>query len=201
MEIISINCPNCGASITTQTRQCEYCLQEIFVKSFKSLASKPTPQVNKYMASYREASEKNPNNKDLNISIGLCFLRLKKYDQATEYFVKAQAENFDDATPFFYAAVARLRGKKPFRHNREEIDKMMEDIQAAMDIEPAVEQYYFMSYIKRDYFERKSINTSPSWESYLKDAVDNGLSWADIEEFHSMTETPIDPDIKRFHAN
>jgi tetratricopeptide (TPR) repeat protein len=85
----------------------------------------PTPQVNKYMASYREAAEANPNNKDINTSIGLCFLRLKKYDQAIEFLVKAQADNFDDATPFFYAAVARLQGKKPFMHNRQEIDKMM----------------------------------------------------------------------------
>lgn len=192
MEIISLKCPNCGGPVTTKAKKCEFCDSDILVKSFKNLASMPTPQVNKYMASYREAAEANPNNKDINTSIGLCFLRLKKYDQAIEFLVKAQADNFDDATPFFYAAVARLQGKKPFMHNRQEIDKMMEDIQAAMDIEPSAEQYYFMAYIKHDYFKRKFLNTSPTWEEYLQEAIDNGLSPADVEEFHAMTGTPVD---------
>ncbi|MBP5387289.1 MAG: hypothetical protein J6Y97_07910 [Prevotella sp.] len=192
MEIISMKCPNCGASITTQTKQCEFCQSDILIKSFKNLATMPTLQVNKYMASYRSAAAENPDSKDLNTSIGLCFLRLKKYNQATEYFVKAQADNFDDATPFFYAAVARLQGKKPFMHSRQEIDKMMEDIQAAMDIEPSTEQYYFMSYIKRDYFNRKFLNTSPTWGEYMQEAIDNGLTAADVEEFHAMVGTPID---------
>ena len=187
-----MKCPNCGASITTQTKQCEFCQSDILIKSFKNLATMQTLQVNKYMASYRSAAAENPDSKDLNTSIGLCFLRLKKYNQATEYFVKAQADNFDDATPFFYAAVARLQGKKPFMHSRQEIDKMMEDIQAAMDIEPSTEQYYFMSYIKRDYFNRKFLNTSPTWGEYMQEAIDNGLTAADVEEFHAMVGTPID---------
>lgn len=192
MEIISIKCPSCGASITTQTTLCDYCQSDILVKSFKNLAVMSTPQVNKYMASYRAAAIDNPDHNDLNTSVGLCFLRLKKYDQATEYFEKAQAENFEDATPFFYAAVSRLKGRKPFLLNRPEIDAITTDIQAAMDIEPSAEQYYFMSYIKRDYFKRKYLNTSPTWEEYMQEAINNGLSAADVEEFHAMTGTPID---------
>lgn len=192
MEIIALKCPNCSASITTQTKQCEYCQSDILVKSFKSLSALSTPEVSKYMASYRSAASEHPNHKDLNTSVGLCFLRLKKYDQAIEHFEKAQAENFDDATPFFYAAVSRLKGRKPFLLNRPEIDLIMTDIQAAMDIEPNTEQYYFMSYIKRDYFKRKFLNTSPTWEEYMQAAVDNGLSPADVEEFHAMIGTPVD---------
>lgn len=192
MEIISMKCPNCGADITTETKQCIFCNSVILVKSFKNLAALSMSKLNGYTVRYHSAAAEHPDNKDLNTSVGLCFLRLKKYDQATEYFVKAQADNFDDATPFFYAAVARLQGKKPFMHNRQEIDKMMEDIQAAIDIEPSAEQYYFMSYIKRDYFSRKFLNTSPTWEEYMQEAVDNGLSPADVEEFHAMTGTPAD---------
>jgi tetratricopeptide (TPR) repeat protein len=195
MEILITKCPSCTEPINTATKKCPSCGNDILIKSFKNLAAMPIPQVNKYMASYRAAAEEHPNSKDLNISIGLCFLKLRKYDQATEHLVKAQADNFDDPTPFFYAAVARLQGKKPFMHSRPEIDKMMEDIQAAMDIEPSVEQYYFMAYIKRDYFKRKFLNTSPTWEEYLQEAIDNGLSPADVEEFHAMTGTPVDLDL------
>jgi tetratricopeptide (TPR) repeat protein len=192
MEIISMKCPSCGASITTQTKQCDYCQSDILVKSFKNLAAMPLPQVNKYMAAYQSASAEHPDNNDINASVGLCFLRLKKYDQALNYLEKAQADNFEDATPFFYAAVARLKGRKPFLLNRQEIDQIMTDIEAAMSIEPKAEQYYFMSYIKRDYFKRKFLNTTPSWEEYMQEAVDNGLSAADVEEFHAMVGTPVD---------
>lgn len=192
MEVISMKCPNCGASITTQVKQCEYCQSDILVKSFKNLAAMPLPQVNKYMAAYKSASAEHPDNNEVNASVGLCFLRLKKYDQALEYLEKAQADNFEDSTPFFYAAVARLKGRKPFLLNRSEIDQIVTDIEAAMSIEPSAEQYYFMSYIKRDYFKRKFLNTSPSWEEYMQEAVDNGLSPADVEEFHAMTCTPVD---------
>jgi tetratricopeptide (TPR) repeat protein len=192
MEIISMKCPSCGASITTQTKQCDYCQSDILVKSFKNLAAMPLPQVNKYMAAYQSASAEHPDNNDINASVGLCFLRLKKYDQALNYLEKAQADNFEDATPFFYAAVARLKGRKPFLLNRQEIDQIMTDLEAAMSIEPKAEQYYFMSYIKRDYFKRKFLNTTPSWEEYMQEAVDNGLSAADVEEFHAMVGTPVD---------
>jgi tetratricopeptide (TPR) repeat protein len=192
MEIISMKCPSCGASITTQTKQCDYCQSDILVKSFKNLAAMPLPQVNKYMAAYQAASAEHPDNNDVNAAVGLCFLRLKKYDQALNYLEKAQADNFEDATPFFYAAVARLKGRKPFLLNRQEIDQIMTDIEAAMSIDPKAEQYYFMSYIKRDYFKRKFLNTTPSWEEYMQEAVDNGLSAADVEEFHAMVGTPVD---------
>lgn len=192
MEVISMNCPGCGASITTQTKVCEYCNRDILVKSFHSLSGMPLPQVNKYMATYRAAASEHPEHNGVNASIGLCFLKLKKYDQALEAFEKAQADNFEDATPFFYAAVARLKGRKPFLCSRLEIDQMEIDLNAAISIAPSAEQYYFLSYIGRDYFKRKYLKHEPSWESLMSEAVNNGLSPADVEEFHAMVGTPVD---------
>lgn len=192
MEIISMKCPNCAASITTKTQKCEFCHQEIMVKSFSALSALTPPQVNKYMATYKSAAVENPGNKDVNTSIGMCFLKLKQYDQALAYFEKGKADNFEDATPFFYAAVARLKGRKPFLCSRPEIDAMETDINSAVSIAPAPEQYYFLSYIGRDYFKRKFLKHQPAWESLMEEAVDNGLSPADVEEFHAMVGTPVD---------
>ena len=144
------------------------------------------------MASYRAAAAEHPNHNDVNTSIGMCYLKLKKYDQAIEAFEKAQADNFEDATPFFYAAVARLKGRKPFLCSRPEIDAIETDVNAALSIDPKAEQYYFLSYIGRDYFKRKFLKHSPAWEDLMNEAVNNGLSPADVEEFHAMTGTPID---------
>ena len=187
-----MKCPSCGASITTKTTKCEYCGSDIMVKSFQALSAMPLPQVNKYMATYRAAAAEHPENNDVNTSVGMCFLKLKKYDQALEYFEKGQADNFEDATPFFYAAVAQLKGRKPFLCSRPEIDAMETDINAAMSIEPQAIHCYFLSYIGRDYFKRKFLKHQPAWEELMDEAVNNGLSPADVEEFHAMTGTPID---------
>lgn len=173
-------------------KKCDYCRSDIMIKSFRALSNMPLPQVNKYMASYRAAAAEHPNHNDVNTSIGMCYLKLKKYDQAIEAFEKAQADNFEDATPFFYAAVARLKGRKPFLCSRPEIDAIETDVNAALSIDPKAEQYYFLSYIGRDYFKRKFLKHSPAWEDLMNEAVDNGLSPADVEEFHAMTGTPID---------
>ena len=187
-----MKCPNCGASITTSTKKCEFCFSDIMVKSFSALSSMPLPQVNKYMATYRAAAVEHPDNNDVNASIGMCFLKLKKYDQALAAFEKAQADNFEDDTPFFYAAVARLKGRKPFLCSRPEIDAMETDINAALSIEPQAVHYYFLSYIGRDYFKRKFLRHEPAWEDMMNEAINNGLSPADVEEFHAMVGTPVD---------
>jgi len=165
------------------------------IKSFSALSNMPLPQVNKYMATYRSAAVEHPNNNDVNTSIGMCFLKLKKYDLAIEAFEKAQADNFEDVTPFFYAAVARLKGRKPFLCSRSEIDAMETDVNAALSIEPHPEHYYFLSYIGRDYFKRKFLRHEPAWEEYMNEAVNSGLSPADVEEFHVMIGTPVDIDL------
>lgn len=162
------------------------------VRSFKSLSDMPLPQVSKYMASYREATAEHPGHRAAQMSVGLCFLKLKKYDQAIEAFERAQVDNFESAGPFFYAAVARLKGRKPFLCSRAEIDSMETDLHAALSIEPSAEQYYFLSYIGRDYFDRKCLNHQPSWKDLMAKAVNGGFSPADVETFHAMTGTPVD---------
>ncbi len=189
MDVISLNCPNCGASVSTQTKQCEYCSSDILVKSFRSISSMPLPQVNKYVRSYQETEKINPGSSDILCSIAMCFLRLKKYDQALESFEKAQANSFDDATPYFYAAVAQLKGRKPFLCQRTEIDKMEENLNAALSIAEEPIYHYFLSYIGRDFFKRKFLNHTPSHEEHLQNALNAGLTDADIDEFHEMTGT------------
>lgn len=192
MEIISMKCPNCGASISTSQKKCEYCRADVMVQSFHAMSSMPLPQVNKYLATYKTTASEHPDHNGVNASIGMCFLRLKKYDQAISFFEKAQADNFEDATPFFYAAVARLKGRKPFLCSRQEIDAIEADINAAISIEPKAEHYYFLSYIGRDYYRRKFIKHEPTCEELYQEAINNGFSVTDVEEFHNMSGTPID---------
>ena len=148
------------------------------------------PEVNKYANEYRKALSDNPDNKDLNTSIAMCYLKLKLYDKALSAFEKAIEDNFDNSETFFYAAICLLQGNKAFLTQRPTIDKIEEYINAALMIEPKGIYYYFWSYIKYDYFNRKYFNTNPTYQEAFQMAVDNGVSEFDKEQLFSILGVP-----------
>lgn len=188
---ININCPNCGAPVAADQERCEWCHSPIYITSFNSVFDMSMLQTNKYVSSYKKSLADDPNSKDLNTSLAFCFLKLKMYDEAYNAFSKAIVDNFDNSETYFYAAVALLKGKKAFLHTRPEIDKMIELINAAIMIENRGVYYYFLAYIKCDYFKRKFLNTTPDYRECLRQAQIHACSRGDIDHFYSVAG--VDP--------
>ena len=171
--------------IAMDQKNCKWCRSPVQITSFSSVASFSMPQLSKYTSSYRKDLVEHPNDTSLNASIAFCYLQMKMYDDAYSAFSKAIVDNFDNSEIYFYAAVSLLKGKKAFLHTRPEIDKMLELVNAAIMVEPRGIYYYFMAYIKHDYFKRKFLNTSPSYKDYLLQAQMLGCSGADVQLFYS----------------
>jgi len=184
--IIDIKCPNCGAAVDTGQNTCKYCKQPVIISTFNSVYDMPTPLINKYANSYRQALAAAPEDRGLNNSIAMCYLKLKLYDKALGAFEKAIEDNFDNSETFFYAAICLLGGKKAFLTPRDSIDKIEEYINAALMIEPKGIYHYFWAYIKYDYFERKYYKTSPTYQEELKTAKAAGVSPHDIEQLFGI---------------
>lgn len=191
-QVVEINCPGCGARVTTGQTECEWCHQPVIISTFNSVYSMPMPQVNKYAGAYRKALAENPDDTGLNNSIAMCYLKLKLYDKALPAFETAMEDNFDNSETFFYAAVCLLKGKKPFLTLRPEIDKIEEYLNAALMIEPRGIYYYFLAYIKYDYSNRKFFKTSPTYQEALQMAQQAGYSSYDAEQLFAIlgTERP-----------
>ncbi|MDR1859755.1 MAG: hypothetical protein LBR06_02385 [Bacteroidales bacterium] len=185
-QTIKLNCPNCGASVSTDQKQCIYCDNPIVITSISSIQSFNPLKLNKYAASYRKTLADNPDNQEINGSIGMIYLKLCLYDNAIKAFEKAVEENFDNSETFFYAAACRLKGMIAFRATRADIDKAMEYLNAALMIEPRGIYYFFMAYIKHDYFERKYLNISPNWKETLLMAEQSGISEADRQQLAEL---------------
>ncbi|MBQ7789073.1 MAG: hypothetical protein IJ398_05410 [Clostridia bacterium] len=185
-QVVEMNCPGCGARVAIGMKTCDWCKKPIVITTFNSVFSMPMPEVNKYAGAYRKALSEDPDNMELNNSIAMCFLKLKMYDKALPAFEKAMVDNFENSETFFYAAVCLLQGKKAYLHQRPTIDKVQEYINAALMIEPRGIYYYFLAYIKYDYFARKFFRTSPTYQEALDMANDAGLSEADIEQLYSI---------------
>lgn len=192
-QIVEINCPGCGARVSTGQKECEWCHNPIIISTFNSVYSMPMPQVNKYAGAYKKALSENPDNTELNNSIAMCYLKLKLYDKALPAFEKAMEDNFDNSETFFYAAICLLAGKKPFLQQKTTINKIEEYINAALMIEPKGIYYYFLAYLKKDYYERKFLKTTPSTTETLALAMDTGVSEYDIQQLFAIlgTDNPL----------
>lgn len=166
-EVLNLKCRGCGAPITISDTFCKYCGGPVAISTFNSVNSMPLPLVNRYANSYRTDLQNNPNDMGANKAIAYCYLKLRMYDKALEYFEKAVIDNFDDSEVYFYAAICCLKGKKAFLSQRPEINKAEEFLNAATMIEPKGIYYYFWAYIKYDYFKRKFLNSVPNYLDML----------------------------------
>lgn len=190
MEVIILKCPNCGAAVSTEQTKCQYCKKPVLIQKYEEAAEMPALQLNKYAAAYRKTLEENPNNREINLSVGACYLKLKMYDKALESLEKAMQDNFEDAEPYYLGAVALLQGRKAFVAQRAAIDKALEYLNAAVMINPKPVYYYFMAYIKQDYFERKYLNTVPNYRELLQMSHDAGMTEKAADSFFKMLDVP-----------
>ena len=190
-QVIDLNCPGCGGGVTTNQKQCNFCGRPIVITSFSDMQSFSPLDLNKYASAYRKSLSDNPDNDALNMSIGMCYLKLKLYDKALPAFEKAIEDNFDNSETFYYAAVSLLKGKKAFLALRNDIDKIVEYLNAAIMIEPRGIYHYFLAYIKYDYFERKYLNITPNWEETLQIAIQSGIPSADVAQLFEVLQVEI----------
>lgn len=183
-HIIELNCPGCGARVTNGHRECEWCHRPIVISSFKDIQTMEVQEAKKYIGVYQNTLVEHSENASLHKAVALCFLRLEMRDKALVEFENAIEADMNDSEAYYYAAVCALGGKKAFLNLRPVIDKALEYINAALLIEPRGIYYYYMAYIKYDYFARKYFKTSPDWRECLQMAIAAGVSDYDIGQLY-----------------
>ncbi|MCM1190316.1 MAG: tetratricopeptide repeat protein [bacterium] len=186
----NITCPGCGEPWTLNMKECPSCHRPVVISTFNSVYTMPAPEVNKYANNYKKVLADDPDNADVQSSIAMCYLKLKLYDKALPAFERAIEADFDNSETYFYAAVCLLKGKKAFLAPRPDIDRAVEYINAALMIEPKGIYYYFLAYIKYDFFERKYLNTSPNYRECVRMAASAGVSAFDREMLFNILGVP-----------
>ena len=163
---------------------CEYCGKPVIISNFSTAAALANADIGKYTSYYTKILSSDPGNRDVNVALAFCYMRLKLYDKATEAFDKAMDNNLDNPDVFFSAAVALLKGKRAYFAPRAAIDKCMEYINAAMTISPKGIYQYFLAYIKYDYFFKHYLKPpQPDWEEDMEAAyTDYDVSEKEIRE-------------------
>ena len=185
-KVIEIDCPGCGARVSTDQKQCDWCKGPIIISTFNSIDSLPLPKLSSMASNYAKSISANPDNQELHGSVAMCNLKLCRYNEALASFERAIEGNFDNSEFYFYAAVCLLQGKKAFLHTRSTIDKVLEYLNAAVMIEPRGIYYYFMAYVKYDYFTRKYLRVSPDYKELLAMAKRQGYSDYDVRQLFTI---------------
>ena len=185
-QVLDLLCPGCGGPISIEETNCKYCSRPIIVSTFNNVYSMPTREAEASAANYRAMLGHDPNNAAVRLSIAMCYLRLNLHDSAVKAFADAIECNLNNSEAYFYAAVALLKGNKPFLHSRDEIQKIMEYVNAAIAIEARGIYYYFLAYVKKDYFERKYLNSYPKSHELLALAKQRGYSRYDVQQLDDI---------------
>ena len=82
MRVTLLSCPYCGGSISKDANICEYCGHEYLISSFSSDSIVQSADLRKYAKAYDQMLKGDPEDSDLNYSMGICNLKLGMYGKA-----------------------------------------------------------------------------------------------------------------------
>lgn len=188
-QAVSTKCPNCGTPIDIDNPVCESCGTKLYITNYDTFFNMPQQLAQNYANAYREPLAARPNDGQLNLSAAMCFLRLHLYDQAEKAFERAMTDDMNNPELYFYAAVALLKGQRPFLAGRAAILKIEEYVNAALMIRPRGIYYYFLSYVKYDFYFNKHLRTSPTYQETLQAALRAGLTTREVQQLYATLGT------------
>ena len=131
---------------------------------------------------------------DSQLKAGVRFLTMKMFAQAQACIEKAIQENLSNPEAYFYAAIAKLEGKRPFLASRTTIGDIERYIQAALMYGERGVYYYFYAYVKYDYYEKKLLKSMPLFADLLVKAKELGVTASESKELFDLIGTDK-PDI------
>ena len=185
-SVIEMTCPGCGARVSIGQRQCTYCRRPIVISTISSLNQINPVELNKYVASYKNVLKDDPYQGEISASLGACFLKMGRYDQAIETLREAQVCDMENSELYYFEAIALLRGKKAFVTQKSVIDRALECLDTAMMIEPKEIYRYYSAYLRYDFYFRKGLKIVPNYIACLNDAYRTGLSEYDIQQLFEL---------------
>ena len=130
-----------------------------------------------------------PQNKALineNLDNGIRFINNKLYSKAVEALEKALENDMSNPEIHFYLSVALLEGKRPFLSQKSKITRIEEHLGTAISIEEKAIYYYFLAYIKYDFYENKSFKSIPNSYELASKANALGLNSIEIDELFEL---------------
>ena len=181
-SIVELTCPGCGARVDEQVKECPFCHQPLVYSNLRSVGLVESTILDKTIKNYLLS---NSLNSEKEISLGLCYLKLKLYDKAINTFEFILNKDISNSDVYYFLSIALLRGKKAFMCDRNSINRIIDYLNAALSINEKGDYYFFLAYIKYDYFYRKSLRSEPDFIAYKTKADEFRFSNEEKDIFFS----------------
>lgn len=191
VRVVDVRCPGCGSAWSTDQQFCRYCGRQVLITSMPDLISLEVRDLKKHVRTYEDALDEGADSPSVHAALGMCLLKLGLRDKALSHFEDALLGDVENSETYFYAAVASLRGKKPFLVPLADVRRAEKYLTAALRLEERGIYFYLYGYIRFDYYERKSLNVEPGFQYFLAQSVARGVTDLDIQSLFELLE--IDP--------
>lgn len=187
---ITIKCPHCSNEewydIPVEGRKCKYCRQPIIIQSLREAREVEPTKRGKIIATLTNLVSKNPQIAEAQLALGLFYLENKAYQFAIPQLKKVIDIDPMNADTYFYLAIALLGGKRPFSQLTPTIKSVCQQLSLAESIEPKAIYYYLHAFVTFDFYKRKFLNVSPSYQFLLDQARIFGITKQDENELFDM---------------
>ena len=189
VSVVGLKCSNCGESLSESMAICPSCDQPVVIRKVSSLLGLTMPELRTRsrlmdIEALRDCGD--PLSADADFTSGCCLLRLKMFEQAIVHFDKAIAADPCNADALFCAAIAALKGKRPFLVSLADVRKAQECLVAASMIEDRAVFHYLLAYIKQDFYSRRFLRVEPDWRHELQCAIELGIVVEEKEELFML---------------
>ena len=120
------------------------------------------------------------------IQEGVRALQHRQYQQAKSYMEEAMRSDISNAEVHFYFAVVLLESKRPFLAMKPTINRIIDCLEVALQIQEEAVYHYLMAYVKYDYHHSKMLRANPDYLYHLQKARELGIGANDIEQLFKL---------------
>ncbi len=143
-EVVSLECPRCGAPVGRNDRMCGHCKSPMYVKSVKEVTTvirsgkqdkNPQQIMNDYINFYNKKLLQDESHLDSLLALGLFYIETKQGEKAIEKLEKAKDLSPATASIYFYLALAMVFKRRPRVMTKMEVQKVEEQLEAVRCID------------------------------------------------------------------
>jgi tetratricopeptide (TPR) repeat protein len=151
-------CPQCGAPSDQNKVNCEYCKATFYIQKISYYKGLNNDDIRKYLAYYKNKISEDQNNYKAHLGIGITYLELGMVEFAIKAFDKCIELSPEIPDSYHYSALALINGRRVMTLNKNDIQKVISRINAAIKLDPKNGVYIFLlAIVKKDYFEKNKL--------------------------------------------
>jgi hypothetical protein len=103
---------------------------------------------------------------------------------------EAMRSDISNAQVHFYYAVVLLEAKRPFLSNKQVINRIVDCLEVANEIQEEAIYHYLLSYVKYDYHHSKMLRANPDYLYHLQKARELGITDKEIQSLFALLRVP-----------